>query len=132
MAERLAALGLRVPSKAGAETPQQRQDRERKEKEDRLRQAEVEDAKREEERQKRLEEEQIVPPVGAAAKGVGKAPPPPPTRHKRAESLQKKADAIVAEEVIKEAQEASKRETESLEYVHPFFTLLVLHLCITC
>ncbi|KAG9991381.1 hypothetical protein KCU78_g19751, partial [Aureobasidium melanogenum] len=53
MAERLAALGLRAPTKP-AESAQQRQERERKEREDRLRQAEQEDARREEERQQRL------------------------------------------------------------------------------
>lgn len=110
MAERLAALGLRAPSKPG-ETAQQRQERERKEKEDRLRQAEAEDAKRDQERQKRLADEQITPP------SVAKAPPPPPSRSKRSDSLQKKADQEVAEKVIRDAQEASGLERQKLESV---------------
>jgi hypothetical protein len=53
MAERLAALGIKAPVKAG-ETPQQRAEREKREREEKLRQAEEEDARREEERQRRL------------------------------------------------------------------------------
>ena len=50
MAERLAALGLKAPSKGG-ESASQRAERERKERDDRVRLAEEEDARRETERQ---------------------------------------------------------------------------------
>ena len=79
MAERLAALGLRAPTKPG-ESAQQRQERERKEREDRLRQAEQEDARREEERQQRLAGESIAPPT--AEKPLGKKAPPAPAPRK--------------------------------------------------
>jgi len=72
MAERLAALGLKVPSKSG-ESIQQKQERERKEREDRLRVAEQEDAKREEERQQRLADESISPPASKPASPVSKS-----------------------------------------------------------
>ncbi|RAL67978.1 hypothetical protein DID88_008702 [Monilinia fructigena] len=57
MAERLAALGIRAPSKPG-ETTQQRLEREKNERAAKLKQAEEEDAKREAERQARIAEEQ--------------------------------------------------------------------------
>lgn len=105
MAERLAALGLRTPAKTG-ESVAQRQEREQKEKETRLRQAEEEDAKREEERQRRLADEQIVPPMPGSAK----KPAPPPSRKTRADSLKQ-------EEVVKEQQEAQEAKIKDLEYV---------------
>ncbi|PNS13817.1 Actin cytoskeleton-regulatory complex protein pan1 [Sphaceloma murrayae] len=119
MAERLAALGLRAPSKPG-ETPQQRQERERREKEDRLKKAEEEDAQREQERQQRLADESIAPP-GA----TGKKPPPPAPR-KRGGSIEKeesaqadaeaeRANHQIAEEALKEQQEAQQAETRELE-----------------
>ncbi|KAL9091640.1 MAG: hypothetical protein Q9165_004716 [Trypethelium subeluteriae] len=122
MAERLAALGLKTPAKAG-ESAQQRQEREAKDREDRLRQAEQEDARREQERQRRLAEEQITPPT--AAKGTGKKPPPPPSRkgktdvaqqeQKQAEAEAKRVEQQIAEQALKEQQEAMEAETRNME-----------------
>ena len=122
MAERLAALGLKAPAKAG-ESPQQRQEREAKEREDRLRQAEEEDARREQERQRRLAAEQVTPPT--AAKPAAKRPPPPPSRkgkvdvaqqeQKQAEAEAKRAEQQIAEQAIKEQQEAMEAATRNLE-----------------
>lgn len=77
MAERLAALGIKAPTKPG-ESTQQRLEREKNERAAKLRQAEEEDAKREAERQARINEEQGVPPPAPAAEA--KKPPPPPSR----------------------------------------------------
>lgn len=115
MAERLAALGLRVPGKAG-ETAQARQEREKKEKEDRMRQAEAEDMKREKERQRRLADEQITPP--SAGKSGTKTPPPPPVRKGRTESStqdQMPASAQSAEQAIKDEQASLQNQTRGLE-----------------
>lgn len=120
MAERLAALGLRAPTKPG-ENPQQRAERERREREDRLRAAEEEDSRREQERQQRLADESIAPPSGAG----GKKPRPPAPR-KRGGSIEKqetlqaeaesaRADHRIAEEAIKEQQQAQHAETQHLE-----------------
>jgi len=79
MAERLAALGIKGPSKSG-ETTQQRLEREKNERASKLRQAEEEDAKREAERQARINEEQGIPPPAPAAPVEAKKPPPPPSR----------------------------------------------------
>jgi hypothetical protein len=119
MAERLAALGLKAPSRAGAETAQQRAERERKEREDKLRQAEEEDARREQERRARIDGDSIAPPVPAAAASKPKPPPPAP-RKNRSESLQSdtqakaEAETKAAEQQIKEQAE----ETKELEYVY--------------
>lgn len=124
MAERLAALGLRPPVKAG-ETPQQKQERERREREEKLRKAEEEDARREEERQKRLAEESIAPPT--AGKIPSKKPPPPPSRKNKVETPQqdtrqaeadvRRLEAEAAEKVIREQQDAQEAETRRMEYV---------------
>ncbi|PSN65080.1 hypothetical protein BS50DRAFT_575170 [Corynespora cassiicola Philippines] len=123
MAERLAALGLRPPVKAG-ESAEQRQEREKKEREDKLRQAEEEDRQREEERQKRLNEESIAPPV--APKASGKKPPPPPASRKnkvevsqhdtkQAEAEAKRAENEIAEKALREQQEAQEAERMRME-----------------
>ncbi|KAI9686640.1 MAG: actin organization and endocytosis protein [Bathelium mastoideum] len=122
MAERLAALGLKTPAKAG-DNPQQRQERETKDREDRLRKAEEEDARREQERQRRLADEQVTPPT--AAKSAGKKPPPPPSRkgkvdvaqqeQKQAEAEAKRAEQQIAEQALKEQQEAMEAETRKME-----------------
>ncbi|KAI9714443.1 MAG: actin organization and endocytosis protein [Bogoriella megaspora] len=122
MAERLAALGLKTPGKTG-ETPQQRQERESKDREDRLRQAEEEDARRENERQRRLADEQITPP--SATKSSAKKPPPPPSRkgkadvaqheQRQAEAEVKRAEQQIAEQAIKEQQQAVEQETRNME-----------------
>ena len=129
MAERLTALGLKPPTKSG-ESAQQRLDREAKERDERLRQAEFEDAKRDQERQRRLADEQ--PSVPAAQKSVGKKPPPPPSRKSRADSLGQQAEAKQKaedeelrlraeqegkEQAIKAQQKAQKEETRNMEYV---------------
>lgn len=127
MAERLAALGIKAPVKAG-ETPQQRADREKREREEKLRQAEEEDARREEERQKRLNDESAAPPVPTKASGKKPAPPPPASRKNKndiaqhdtqqAEAESKRADNDMAEQALREQQEAQEAETRRMEYVY--------------
>ncbi|KAI9674484.1 MAG: actin organization and endocytosis protein [Caeruleum heppii] len=128
MAERLAALGIRAPAKS-AESAGERQDREQKERESRLRQAEEEDAKREQERQRRLAGEQIQPP--SVGKTGGKKPPPPPSRKARSGSntetlrsrgdsqskseLDKKAEHEGKEQAIRHEQEAQESQLKGLE-----------------
>ncbi|KAL6716267.1 actin organization and endocytosis protein [Lecanora helva] len=126
MAERLAALGLKPPTKAG-ESSQQRQEREARERQDRVRQSEAEDARREEERQRRIADEQpSAPDVGKSAK----KPPPPPVRKSRADSAAQRAeakqkseaDALKAEaeqrgkeEAIQKQQRVQESETRGME-----------------
>ncbi|KAK0645950.1 hypothetical protein B0T16DRAFT_428914 [Cercophora newfieldiana] len=118
MAERLAALGIKAPTKPG-ETAAQRAERERAERAAKLRQAEEEDARREAERQARLHEEQGGPPPVASPKADSKRPPPPPSRKgpkvddKRAEeeAAAKKAE----EERLEREQEEQQRATRELE-----------------
>jgi hypothetical protein len=119
MAERLAALGLKVPSKGG-ESASQRAERERKEKDGRVRQAEEEDARREKERQARLQGESIAPPSPASSKA--KPAPPAPRKNKQEDHSQADADAKRAEQEIKEQslreqQQAMAHETQDMEYV---------------
>ncbi|KAL8842501.1 MAG: hypothetical protein Q9176_002653 [Flavoplaca citrina] len=127
MAECLAALGLKPPSKSG-ESTQQRQEREARERQDRLHQAEVEDAKREQERQQRLAEEQPTPPIDT--KSTAKKPPPPPVRKGRADSGAQRAEAKQRSEeeamraraeqegkerAIREQQQAQEAATQQME-----------------
>ncbi|KAL8945749.1 MAG: hypothetical protein Q9222_007758, partial [Ikaeria aurantiellina] len=127
MAERLAALGLKPPSKSG-ETTQQRQERETRERQDRVRQAEEEDARREQERQHRLAEEQPTPPMDSKS-SAPKKPPPPPIRKGRADSGAQRAeamkksdeDAMAAraeqegkEQAIREQQQAQEAATQEM------------------
>ena len=119
MAERLAALGLKAPSKGG-ESASQRAERERKERDDRVRQAEEEDARREKERQARLQGESIAPPSPAG--GKAKPAPPAPRKnkhedHSQADAEAKRAEQEIKEQAIKEQQEAMAHETQDLEYV---------------
>lgn len=93
MAERLAALGIKVPTKH-AESNQQRLEREKKERAAKLRQAEAEDMKREAERQARITEEQagnISLSIAPEPKHTSKNPPPPPSR-KTIKSVTKKLE----------------------------------------
>ena len=128
MAERLAALGLKPPTKSG-ESAQQRQEREAKERQDRLRQAEAEDARREEERQRRLADEQ---PSALGINKSAKKPPPPPTRKNRADSAAQRAEAKRndeaevlraeaeqqgKEQAIKDQQRIQETQTRNMEYV---------------
>lgn len=117
MAERLAALGIKAPSKPG-ETSAQRMEREKAERAAKLRQAEEEDAKREAERQARIADEQGVPPP--ATKAEGKKPPPPPSRHRaKGEDTARKSEEDSAkkaeEERLGREREEQERETQQLE-----------------
>ncbi|KAE9969848.1 hypothetical protein BLS_001609 [Venturia inaequalis] len=113
MAERLAALGIKAPAKAG-ETSAQRADREKREQEDRVRKAEEEDRRRDEERQRRLEDESLAPPT--VSKSAGKKPPPPPSRKGRvSESVTSQASHDTQERVIRDEQQAQEAERKRLE-----------------
>jgi hypothetical protein len=114
MAERLAALGIKAPTKPG-ETTQQRLEREKSERAAKLRQAEEEDAKREAERQARINEEQGIPPPPPATTGGAKKPPPPPSRKAaKSDASERKAEE---EQRILEDQKAQLLATQSLEWV---------------
>ncbi|KAI0460486.1 hypothetical protein F5B21DRAFT_10713 [Xylaria acuta] len=119
MAERLAALGIKAPSKPG-ETAAQRMERERTERAAKLRQAEEEDARREAEHQARIAEEQGVPPP--IAKAESKKPPPPPARKgaKNEDAAKKALEEEAAtrkaeEERLAREQEEQQRATRQLE-----------------
>ncbi|KAI0880810.1 uncharacterized protein GGS22DRAFT_174269 [Annulohypoxylon maeteangense] len=118
MAERLAALGIKAPSKPG-ETAAQRIERERAERAAKLRQAEEEDARREAERQARIAEEQGVPPP--APKVEAKKPPPPPSRKGgRNEDAARKVEEEEAsrkaeEERLAREHEEQQRATQKME-----------------
>ena len=127
MAERLAKLGLKPPTKSG-ETTQQRLEREAREREDRVRQSEAENARREQERQQRLDDEQT--PIPTSSKAGGKKPPPPPSRKSRADSATQRADAKRQaveealntdaeqegkEHAIRDQQQAQEAETRRIE-----------------
>ncbi|KAF5005853.1 hypothetical protein FDECE_7738, partial [Fusarium decemcellulare] len=125
MAERLAALGIKAPTKPG-ESAAQRMERERAERAAKLRQAEEEDARREAERQARLAEEQgVPPPVPEQPKIEAKKPPPPPTRHRgkpetvdhdAAKRAEEEAAAKQAEEErLAREHEQQQRETQQME-----------------
>ena len=107
MAERLAALGIKAPTKTG-ETAAQRAERERAERASKLRQAEEEDQRREEERKARLAEESGAPPPAPEAK----KPPPPPASRKapRADDGAKKAE----EERLERERAEQERATREL------------------
>ena len=127
MAERLAALGLKPPPRAG-ETGPQKQEREAKERDERLRQAATEDSQRDQERQRRLADEQSSPPNGS--KGPAKRPPPPPLRKGRSDSVGQQAevkrknenelerqrlDQEGREDAIKKQQLVQEEQTRTLE-----------------
>ncbi|KAI8628677.1 hypothetical protein F5Y19DRAFT_110438 [Xylariaceae sp. FL1651] len=118
MAERLAALGIKAPSKPGESTAQ-RMERERAERAAKLRQAEEEDARREAERQARIAEEQgVAPPI---PKAETKKPPPPPSRKGgKNEDAAKKAEEDEAvrkaeEERLAREHEEQQRATKQME-----------------
>lgn len=110
MAERLAALGIKAPSKPG-ETAAQRMERERADRAAKLRQAEEEDARREAERQARIAEEQGLP--SPAPKAESKKPPPPPVR--KGAKNDEAAKNTAEEERLNQEAEAQQRETQELE-----------------
>ncbi|ETS06490.1 hypothetical protein M419DRAFT_23223 [Trichoderma reesei RUT C-30] len=110
MAERLAALGIKAPTKSG-ETAAQRIERERSERAAKLRQAEEEDARREAERQARLAEEQGIPPPAAEEpQSAAKKPPPPPSRKGG------KSEADAAKKAEEEAAKAAEEERLAQEH----------------
>ena len=113
MAERLAALGIKAPTKGG-ENAAQRAEREKKEKEDRLKKAEEDDARRERERQSRLQGESVAPPAPAS---TGKPKPPPPAPRKmRSESFRSEHSHTEAkEQSLKEQQDAMATETKEMQ-----------------
>ncbi|MCJ1436060.1 actin organization and endocytosis protein [Xylographa pallens] len=90
MAERLAALGLKPPTRAG-ETRPQKQEREVRERDERLRQAATEDSQRDQERQRRLADEQPSPPN--RSNGSANKPPPPPSRKGRNDIVGQQVEA---------------------------------------
>jgi hypothetical protein len=113
MAERLAALGIKAPSKSG-ESAQQRVERERNERAAKLRQAEEEDAKRENERQARIAQEEGRPaPAAAASPEVAKKPPPPPTR--KAAKSDVETPRKVEEDRVHQEHEAQQIATKEME-----------------
>jgi hypothetical protein len=115
MAERLAALGIKAPSKAG-ESAQQRMEREKQEREAKLRQAEEEDARRENERQARIAEEQGV--AAAPAAEAAKKPPPPPTRKAAKTEISEPPQDLsrkAVEEKLQQEQQAQQSVTQELE-----------------
>ncbi|KAB5570589.1 actin cytoskeleton-regulatory complex protein PAN1 [Coniochaeta sp. 2T2.1] len=123
MAERLAALGIKAPTKPG-ETAAQRMERERAERAAKLREAEEEDTRREAERQARLVGESGAPapaPV-QSPKADAKRPPPPPARknakdERKAEEEQQAADAArkAEEERLQREREQQQQATQELE-----------------
>lgn len=120
MAQRLAALGIKAPSKPG-ETAVQRAEREKAERAAKVRQAEEEDAKREATRQARLAAEQgLPPPVSEPAKPEPSKPAPPPSRNaaKQAEDDQAKR---AEEERLAREHEQQQKETQAMEYVQTSF-----------
>lgn len=115
MAERLAALGISRPVRAGGgETAQQRQEREQKEREERKRQAESEDAAREQERQRRLADESISPP--SAQK---KPPPPAPVSRNKARSgsgsVPEQDKAVLNAAALKQEERAQDADINAME-----------------
>lgn len=116
MAERLAALGIKAPSKSG-ESAQQRLEREKNERAAKLRQAEEEDAKRENERQARIAQEEGRPaPAAAASPEVAKKPPPPPTRKAaKSDVPERETPRKVEEERVHQEHEAQQIATKEME-----------------
>jgi hypothetical protein len=112
MADRLAALGLKPPTKPG-ETAQQKEQREAREREERQRQAEAEDERREQERQRRIAEEQPIPP--SVSKSPAKKPPPPPSRKSRTDSVGQQAEAKRKADEDAEKQRLEKQRKEQEE-----------------
>ena len=113
MAERLAALGIKAPTKQG-ESTQQRLEREKNERAAKLRQAEAEDAKREAERQARINEEQGIPPPAPADAMESKKPPPPAPRKAARSDASERASR---EQQVLQEQKAQIIATSELESV---------------
>lgn len=116
MAERLAALGIKAPSKPG-ESAAQRSEREKAERAAKLRQAEDEDARRETERRARLADEQGVPPPVAE---TPKPAPPPPRKAPKADH----AEAQAAEQKLTQEHQKQQQQASDMQYVLRPRTLL--------
>jgi hypothetical protein len=114
MAERLAALGIKAPTKTGENT-QQRLEREKNERAAKVRQAEEEDAKREAERQARINEEQGIPPPPPASTSAKKPPPPPSRKAAKSDASERRAEE---EQRVLQEQKAQIIATSELEYVN--------------
>lgn len=115
MAERLAALGIKAPSKPG-ETAAQRIERERAERAAKLRAAEEEDARRDAERQARIDQEMGVPGPAASPRSDGKKPPPAPPSRKAAPKADDGAAKRVEEDRLEQERAQEERERIRLEY----------------
>lgn len=114
MAERLAALGIKAPTKPG-ETAAQRMERERAERAAKLRQAEEEDARRDAERQARLDQEMGVP-APVSPKAENKKPPPAPPSRKAAPKQDDGAGRRAEEEErLEQERMQEEKEREGLE-----------------
>lgn len=114
MAQRLAALGIKAPTKPG-ETAAQRMERERGERAAKLRAAEEEDNRREAERQARLNQETGVD-VSTTSPKDGKKPPPAPPSRKAAPKPNDVATRHAEEERLEQERAQEERERISLEY----------------
>lgn len=117
MAERLAALGIKAPTKPG-ETAAQRMERERAERAAKLRAAEEEDARRDAERQARIDQEMGVP----APASPRKPPPPAPPSRKAAPKADEDTGKRAEEERLEQERAQEEKERQELEYVD--------HLCL--
>ena len=114
MAERLAALGLKPPTKPG-ESNQQKQEHEAKERDELVRQAAMADEKRVQERQRRIAEAQPTPP--SSSQPAAKKPPPPPSRKSRTDSIGQQAEVKrkAEEEAQKQRLQQEQRERDDME-----------------
>lgn len=117
MAERLAALGIKAPSKPG-ETAAQRMERERAERAAKLRAAEEEDARRDAERQARIDQEMGVPAPATSPKADGKKAPPAPPSRKAAPKPDDEAARRAEEERLEQERAQEEKERIELEYVY--------------
>ena len=93
MAERLAALGIKPPTQV-ADIKNQTLEREERDQELRLRQAEAEDVKRDRERSRRLQNEQNA--TSTERLPNNKKPPPPPSRKHKAGAIDERPDTQYA------------------------------------
>ena len=129
MAERLTALGLKPPTQV-AESNHQTLEREERDREQRLRHAEAEDAKRDRERSRRLQNEQNATSTERLLNN--KRPPPPPSRKHKPGTIIEGPDAQHAadpdilplnieqenrERMVEEQRKAQEEEVEELQSV---------------
>lgn len=125
MAERLAALGIKAPTKPG-ETATQRMERERAERAAKLRAAEEEDARRDAERQARLDQEMGVPAPASPPKADSRKPPPAPPSRKAAPKVDEDAAKRAEEERLEQERAQEEKERQELEYVKKYLSKLVI------